>query len=293
MGPGDQYRKTETLADHAAHHLDGRRAEHDVRCQAQLFEDTHEIGAARLHVEQDHRLQRQVAQGYLGLLGKTVPLRQQGIRALRRHQRFGLDGCVQVVFIENRQVEAPAGQALHQLLLLAVLQTDLDAGVAFAKTCDQAGQVEWGDCLETTDIDLPADHVVIGQGVLFELLGHAQQFPGLAVKACTARGERHALGMVTDEQLHAETLFQPLDRRGNGRLGDVQLARGFGDAAAFHGGDEVLQLAQGVGSHGKPRRCSIQAPTLPRRGRQWGGACFRFCVAVSIFSMGSRVHQKR
>ncbi|MCY1434729.1 hypothetical protein D9M71_507970 [compost metagenome] len=197
------------------------------------------------------------------------------------------------MFIEDRKVEAPAGEALHQLLLLAVLQTDLDAGVAFAKTCDQAGQVEWGDCLETTDIDLPADHVVIGQGVLFELLGHAQQFPGLAVKACTARGERHALGMVTDEQLYAEALFQPLDRRGNRRLGDVQLARSLRHAAAFHGGDEVLQLAQGVGSHGKPRNQSIQASTLPRPGVQRCAACFRFCVAVSIFSMGSQVDQKR
>ncbi|MCY1434727.1 hypothetical protein D9M71_507950 [compost metagenome] len=197
------------------------------------------------------------------------------------------------MFIEDRKVEAPAGEALHQFLLLAVLQANLNARVAFAKPRDQARQVERGDGLEAADVDLPADHVIVGQGVLLELLGHAQQFLGLAVEARAAGGEGHPLGMVADEQLHAETLFQPLDRRGNGRLGDVQLARGFGDAAAFHGGDEVLQLAQGVGSHGKPRRCSIQAPTLPRRGRQWGGACFRFCVAVSIFSMGSRVHQKR
>jgi hypothetical protein len=37
---------------------------------------------------------------------------------------------------------------------------------------------------------------------------------------------------MANEQLHAKTFFQALDRRGDGRLGDVQLARGLGDAAA-------------------------------------------------------------
>ncbi|MNN55891.1 hypothetical protein D3C81_1707940 [compost metagenome] len=55
--------------------------------------------------------------------------------------------------------------------------------------------------------------------------------------------------MVADEQLHAKAFFQALDRRRNGRLGDVQLARGLGDAARLHRGDEILELSQGIGSH--------------------------------------------
>src|SRR5690606_17960357 len=93
-------------------------------------------------------------------------------------------------------------------------------------------------------------YVIVGQGVLLELAGHAQQLLGLLVEARAAGRQRYALGMVADEQLQTEAVFQALDRRGDRRLGDVQLARGFGHAAALNGGDEVLELAQGVGGHG-------------------------------------------
>jgi hypothetical protein len=56
---------------------------------------------------------------------------------------------------------------------------------------------------------------------------------------------------MADQQLHAEAVLQAFDRRDR-RLGDVQLARGLGDAAAIDG-DEVLQLTQIVGGHGKPQ----------------------------------------
>jgi hypothetical protein len=114
-------------------------------------------------------------------------------------------------------------------------------------------QVQRRDRFEAADIDLPGHHIVVGQRVLFELLGHAQQFLGLAVETCAAGGQGHALSMMADQQLHAEAVFQAFDRRGNRRLRDVQLARGLGDAAAFDSGDEVFQLTQVVGSHGKPR----------------------------------------
>ncbi|MCY1181000.1 hypothetical protein D9M73_214810 [compost metagenome] len=65
--------------------------------------------------------------------------------------------------------------------------------------------------------------------------------------------------MVTNQQLHAETVFQPFDGRGDRGLGDVQLARGLGHAAALDGGDEVFQLTQIVGSHSEPRGRTTQA----------------------------------
>jgi hypothetical protein len=206
-----------------------------------------------LHVQQNHRLQAQITQRHLLELGKAMIRRQQRIRPLRRHQRFGLDGGVEVVFIQNRQVEGARGQALHQLLLFAVADADFHPRIQRREPGNQLRQVQRRDRFEATDIDLPGHHVVVGEGVLFELLGHAQQFLGLAVEACAAGGQGHALGVMTDQQLHAEAVLQAFDRRGDRRLGDVQLARGLGDAAAFDGGDEVLQLTQVVGSHGKPR----------------------------------------
>ncbi|MNZ56497.1 hypothetical protein D3C78_744440 [compost metagenome] len=90
------------------------------------------------------------------------------------------------MLIKDRQVEAPTREALHQLLLLAVLQANLHARVALVKPGDQARQVERGDGFEAADIDLPADHIVVGQRVLLELPRHAQQFLGLAVEARAA-----------------------------------------------------------------------------------------------------------
>ncbi|MCY1460814.1 hypothetical protein D9M71_784030 [compost metagenome] len=76
---------------------------------------------------------------------------------------------------------------------------------------------------------------------------------------------------MANQQLHAEAVFQPFDGRGDRRLGDVQLARGLGDAAALDGGDEVFQLTQIVGSHSEPRGengsgiLAICAPPLSAR----------------------------
>ncbi|MNS75602.1 hypothetical protein D3C72_1091270 [compost metagenome] len=186
---GHQDREPEPLANHAPHHLDRWRAEGDAWRQAQLIEQADEVGPARLHVQKNHRLQAQVPQRHLRLLGKTVIGRQQRVRSLRRHQRFSFDGAVEVMFIEDRQIEGSGGQALHQLLLLAVADADFHPRVQRRKPGDQLRQVQRRDGFEAADIDLPGDHIVVGQGVLFELLGHAQQFLGLAVEACTTGGQ--------------------------------------------------------------------------------------------------------
>lgn len=55
---------------------------------------------------------------------------------------------------------------LRQFLLLAVLHTDFHPRKALAQTSDQARLVERGDRFEAADVDLPADHIVIGQRVL-------------------------------------------------------------------------------------------------------------------------------
>ncbi|MNE49520.1 hypothetical protein D3C80_1440430 [compost metagenome] len=154
------------------------------------------------------------------------------------------------MIVEKRQVERSGSQALYQLLLLAVAQADIHAWVTLAEGGDQARQIQRCHGFETADVDLPGDGVVVSQGVLLELVGHLQQGSGLGVETLAAGRQRHTLGMVANEQLHAETFFQALDGRGNGRLGDVQLARGFGNATGLHGGDEVLELSQGIGSHG-------------------------------------------
>ena len=204
--------------------------------------------------------------------------------SLRRHQRLGLDGRVEVVLVEEGQVEAPGGEALHQFLLLAVAYADLHPRIGLAKAGDQARQVERGDRLEAADVDLPCDHVVIGQGVLLELVGHPQQFLGLAVEARAGGGQRHALGVVADEQLHAEAFLQTLHRRGDRRLGDVQLARGLGHAAAFHGGHEILELPQGIGRHCK----TSSAHHPPRAGRARLDCCVRRAASKLQAAAGRR-----
>ncbi|MCY1181001.1 hypothetical protein D9M73_214820 [compost metagenome] len=93
------------------------------------------------------------------------------------------------MLIEDRQVEGAGGQALHQFLLLAVADADFHSRVQRRKPGDQLRQVQRRDGFEAADIDLPGHHVVVGQGVLLELLGHAQQFLGLAVEACTTGGQ--------------------------------------------------------------------------------------------------------
>src|SRR5690606_8380410 len=100
-------------------------------------------------------------QGHLGLVGKAVVFRQQGVRLLRRHQRLGGDGAVQVVFVEEGEVEGTGGQALHQLLLLAVADANVHAGIQLAEAGDELGQVERGDGFEAADVDLPGDDVVV------------------------------------------------------------------------------------------------------------------------------------
>ena len=117
-----------------------------------------------------------------------MSLGDQCVGLLRRHQRLGLDGGVQIVLVEDRQVEAAAGQALHQFLLLAVVDADLHAGVLPVEAGDQPRQVQRRHRLEAADVDLPADHVVVGQGILFELMGEAQQFLRLAVELGAAGG---------------------------------------------------------------------------------------------------------
>ena len=245
-----------------------------MRRQAQFLEQADEVGPARLYIQQNHRLQAQVAQRHLLQLGKAMIRRQQGIRALRRHQGFGLDGGVQVVLIENRQIEGARGQALHQLLLLTVADPDFYPRVQCRKPRNQLWQIQRCDGFEAADIDLPGHHVVVGQSVLFELLGHAQQFLGLAVEARAAGRQGDALGVMADQQLHAEAVLQAFDRRGDRRLGDIQLARSLGDAAAIDGGNEVLQLTQVVGGHDKPRDGRVRHPSNLRTARIPSGEVF-------------------
>nr|GFD54797.1 hypothetical protein [Tanacetum cinerariifolium] len=54
---------------------------------------------------------------------------------------------------------------------------------------------------------------------------------------------------MPNEQLHGKAFFQVFDGGRDRRLCDVELARGFGDAAALHRGDEILELSQVVRGH--------------------------------------------
>ncbi|MCY1453958.1 hypothetical protein D9M71_709850 [compost metagenome] len=89
-------------------------------------------------------------------------------------------------------------------------------------------------------------------------MGDPQQLLGLAVESRAARRQRNALGVMADEQLHAKTLFQVLDRRRHRWLRDVELARSLGHAAAVGRGDEIPELAQVVGGHGNLRETEHQ-----------------------------------
>ncbi|MCY1176895.1 hypothetical protein D9M73_171830 [compost metagenome] len=88
--------------------------------------------------------------------------------------------------IEKCQVECSSGQALDQVLLFTVAQANVHTRVALTKTGDQARQVEWRHGFETANVDLPGDGIVVGQGILFELMGHLQQRLGLGVEAFAA-----------------------------------------------------------------------------------------------------------
>ncbi|MDR8957552.1 hypothetical protein FEP76_06082 [Burkholderia multivorans] len=252
MRARDEQREPEALADHPAHHLDRRRREHDVRREPQFVKQADEVGAARLHVEQDHRLDAQVVQRHLRLAREAVVFRQQHVRLLRRHQRLGLDRRVEIVIVEKREIEAAGRQPLHEFLLIAVAQPDVDARIALAKARDQLRQIQRRDRLEAADVDLAGHDVVVRERVLFEFARDAQQFLRLPVEARAARRQRHALRVMADEQHHAEAFLQTLDRAGNRRLRDEQLARRLGDAAGLDRRHEVFQLPQSVVSHEAP-----------------------------------------
>ncbi|MNR24973.1 hypothetical protein D3C85_1420900 [compost metagenome] len=162
------------------------------------------------------------------------------------------------MFVDHGHVDAAGGQRLHQLLLLAIANAYFHPGPALLETGDQAWQVQRCHGFKTTDVDLSRYHVVVRQGVLLELMGDPQQLLGLAVEPRTARRQRHPLGVMADEQLHAKTLFQVLDCRRHRGLRDVELARGLRHAAAVGRGDEIPELAQVVGGHGNLRKTEHQ-----------------------------------
>ena len=57
-------------------------------------------------------------------------------------------------------------------------------------------------------------------------------------------GQAHALGRALEQQ-HAKHRLQLLDRRGDRRLGNVQVDCRLGNLADLGGGDEIADLAQG------------------------------------------------
>lgn len=214
---GHQQREAEALAYHAAHHLQRRRAEHHVRREPVLLEDLDEVGAAGLHVQVDHRFVHQLVQRHISLLGQRVAFGQQHIGAAGAHQGLHLQRAVQVVAEQDGQVEAAVGQAVHQFVLLAVVQADADAGKALLEGLEQGGHVQRRHRLEAADVDLATGQLVVGHGVLLEGVGRLQQGLGFFIEALAGLGEVHALGVLADEELHVEGFLQPLPRWRAGR----------------------------------------------------------------------------
>lgn len=112
---------------------------------------------------------------------------------------------------QDGEVVAACTQPGEQLVLFAIVNPHGHAGVLLCKRREDAWQVQRCRSLITPDIDLAADHIVVGQCVLFELVGLSQQVLRLTEIPRAGGGQRHAMGLMPDEQLHIETLFQALD----------------------------------------------------------------------------------
>ena len=78
---------------------------------------------------------------------------------------------------------------MHQLLLFAIADADLHPRIQRIEPGNQLRQVQRRDGFEAANINLSGNHIIVGQCVLFEFLGHAQQFLRLAVEACTTGGQ--------------------------------------------------------------------------------------------------------
>ena len=160
-----------------------------------------------------------------------------------------IDRMTKLQIVNQRQVEAAAVQAMHQLMLFAVVQLQGDVRVAFFKPGHQLRHIQRGHRFKATDGDHAGNQLFIRSRILFELPGQAQQLFRFIVDPPAAGGERNALRMVANKQLLVEGALQILDGNRNRRLRNVQLAGGLGDTLRLHHGDEIFELLQGKSVH--------------------------------------------
>ena len=174
---------------------------------------------------------------------------QQRVGFMRGIEPLFIDRMAELQIVNQRQVEAAAVQAMHQLMLFAVVQMQGDFRIAFLKPGHQLRHIQRGHRFKATDGDHARNQLFIRSRILFELPGQAQQLFRFIVDPPTAGGERNALRVVANKQLLVEGALQILDGNRNRRLRNVQLAGGLGDTLRLHHGDEIFELLQGKSVH--------------------------------------------
>lgn len=125
------------------------------------------------------------------------------------------------------------------------MESDLHVGKLAGKSPQQAGNDPGREGDEAAEIELarkPAAKIECRQA---KLVGMGDQLARLAKQAPARGGQRQALGVMAQEQLESEPALQLGDRRRNGGLRDVELARSPGDAAGIRRGDEIAEMLEG------------------------------------------------
>jgi hypothetical protein len=99
-----------------------------------------------------------------------------------------------------------------------------DGGMRLAETGEDPGKPERGQRREAADREVADQCLARVGGGVGEFLAVGQEGPEFGVERAARAGQGQAVRVVTQDQGHAEGLFQLGDRRRDGRLGDHELA---------------------------------------------------------------------
>ena len=163
------------------------------------------------------------------------------------------------------RAEAALRQSQEQLENLRA-QINQDVRTAFLDLQSAADQVE----VARSSVDLAGQRVGQPPGALLEIVGMGQQAARLQQEALAGGGQRQALGVMADEQLQIEAVFEGGDGLGDRGLRHVDFPRRRGDAAALGRRREVAKMFQRE-LHRNFRSCGsiINISPLPRSRSRW------------------------
>ena len=94
-----------------------------------------------------------------------------------------MNGVTQLQVVDQRQIEAPAVQTVHQFMLFAVVELESDFGIHFFKSRHQFWHIQRRDGFKAADGNSPGYQLFIRPRVLLKLIGQPQQLFSFIVEA--------------------------------------------------------------------------------------------------------------